>query len=204
MLLPLKFVILRNAATKDPLLLPLIHSAKGFVIRARLQRLLRNCPSSLSMQGIESPSARLSGRHRIAPVARLGSTECQNISSPLQRAKEAISAVSSSFVTACSAGRREDNAQQPRGGAEFVSPALQRRHGARTLHAAAVPRESRRSPAHPRTPVTAITDPNPESVKIERPIRSGSKACLSAQKDRSGLTIKLTVLIFRVFHRMNI
>jgi hypothetical protein len=40
------------------------------------------------MKGIESPSARASGRHRVAPVARLGLRECQNIPSPLQRAKE--------------------------------------------------------------------------------------------------------------------
>jgi hypothetical protein len=51
-------------------------------------RLLPNCSASLSLQGIESPSARFSGRYRIAPVARLGLPERQNIPSPLQRAKE--------------------------------------------------------------------------------------------------------------------
>jgi len=58
------------------------------VVSPALHRLLRNRSASLSMKGIEWPSARVSGRQRVAPVARLGLRECQNIPSPRGRAKE--------------------------------------------------------------------------------------------------------------------
>jgi hypothetical protein len=67
---------------------PLPRAVGAVVVSPALRRLLRNCSASLSMKGIKSPSPRVRGRHRVAPVARLGLRECQNIPSPLQRAKE--------------------------------------------------------------------------------------------------------------------
>ena len=61
---------------------------RGEFISPAFHRLLRNCHCGLSLRGIESLSARVSGRHKLAPVARLGLPERQNIPSPLQRAKE--------------------------------------------------------------------------------------------------------------------
>ena len=45
-------------------------------------RPLRNCLASPIIKGIESPSARVGGRHWVAPIARLGLRECQNIPQP--------------------------------------------------------------------------------------------------------------------------
>jgi hypothetical protein len=61
---------------------------RGEFVSPAFHRLLRNCHRGLSLRGIESLSARVSGRHRLAPVARLGLPERQNIPSPLQWAKE--------------------------------------------------------------------------------------------------------------------
>jgi len=75
-------------------------------ISPALHKLLRNSSASLSMKGIESPSARASGRHRVAPAARLGLRECQNTPSPRQRAKEDNFCANSGFRNGLfSAGR---------------------------------------------------------------------------------------------------
>jgi hypothetical protein len=108
------------------------------------------------MQGIESPSARMSGRHRIAPVVRLGSTECQIICSPLQCAKELDFSSKQLRNSLFSEGNN------------FKRPANHLRTRER--------------------PATAITDPNPESIKNTKadPKRGASVLAFSPKRIDKG------------------
>ena len=81
-----------------------------------LHRLLRNCSATPDTKGSESPSARVSGRHRVAPVARLGLRECQNIPARFSGRKRIISAPIEGFVDSAPTKiqeSRRDGAKMP-------------------------------------------------------------------------------------------
>jgi hypothetical protein len=75
------------------------------LFKPRRDRLLRNCSASLSIKGIESHSARVSGRHTVAPGRETGVAGISKTSpARLSGRKRIISTPTEGFVTAWKRG----------------------------------------------------------------------------------------------------